>query len=134
MTEVEIQGETYQLGKMSGREQFHIFKKFLRVIRKLGGENMSILDTLAEMSDEDSDAVMDKCLDLVKRRQGNAWMPIKAVGAAHRFMFEDVRDSLNLQMELTNAVLGANLENFSPAASQTSPTETPESPTIPSAA
>ena len=119
---VEVNGQSYRIGKMPAREQFHVVRRlgpaimgFLASGAKGGGAAGfygPIVDHLSKMSDEDSDYVLDHCLSVVQRAQGNEWVKVRAPNGA--LMFNDIE--LPQLLNLTRAVLTENLRGFFPAA------------------
>jgi len=119
---VEVNGQTYRIGKMPAREQFHVVRRLGPAIMGflasgvngggMAGAMGPILDHLSKMSDEDSDYVLDHCLSVVQRAQGNDWAKVRAPNGA--LLFNDIE--LPQLLNLTRAVLTENLRGFFPAA------------------
>ncbi|WP_144156557.1 phage tail assembly chaperone [Paraburkholderia sp. BCC1885] len=119
---VEVNGQSYRIGKMPAREQFHVVRRLGPAIMgflasgvkggSVAGAIGPIIDHLSKMSDEDSDYVLDHCLSVVHRAQGNDWVKVRAPNGA--LMFNDIE--LPQLINLTRAVLTENLRGFFPAA------------------
>jgi len=119
---VEVNGHSYRIGKMPAKEQFHVMRRLGPAIMGflasgvngggMAGAMGPILDHLSKMSDEDSDYVLDHCLSVVQRAQGNDWAKVRAPNGA--LLFNDIE--LPQLLNLTRAVLTENLRGFFPAA------------------
>ena len=126
MSVVEIEGQKYEIGKMSAEVQFHVFRRVMPLIRpimislraqglqegssitgKVKAEILtSIADDLAEIPDERLNYVIDNCMNVVSRVVGDQKLPLKVHGQR---MFQDM-DMLQLLMIMW-AVL---METFGP--------------------
>ena len=98
MFEFEVDGQTYRSKKMNARTQFHVMRGMAPILAPLQsvatGNMDSALLKLAEaiggLSDEASDYILDNCMLVVERRQGEAgWAPIKPAGVS-TLMFQDI--------------------------------------------
>jgi hypothetical protein len=127
MTEIEIKGVNYRCGRMDAKKQFHVARRLAPLLAGLGGaikgdaagftELISpIADALSKMSDKDTDYVIDTCLLVVQRRQGDAWQSVTARDGS--LMFDDI--DLPALLQLTVAVIQQNLGSFFPAGPSTS--------------
>lgn len=113
-TEFEIDGQTYRSGKMPARAQFHVLRRMAPIIGPLqalatGSDPLTALPVLAEaigsLSDEAADYVMDNCLGVVDRKQGETgWAKIRAASGAR--MFADI--DLMAEMQIVAHVLRDN--------------------------
>lgn len=92
-----------------------IFKTIETVLPK-------IADVLAEMSDENVDAILHPCLKVVSRKApvGNAWVPVFSDGL---LMFDDI--DLFTMLGIAARVIGDNLGNFLHALPTTETTTPP---------
>jgi len=132
MSEVEINGISYQIGKLDAFKQFHLARRITpmfatlavasqnfeglgegekpslwQIVEKLAGP---ISEELAKKSDEEMDHILWPCLAAVRRKvAGDHWMPLKAAGA-NRLMYEDI-DGLVL-VRLAVEVIKENLAGF----------------------
>lgn len=112
-TEVEIDGRTYRLGKLSAMTQFHVSRRLLPVFTSLDGEKGEMLprlmDAVSKLSDDDSEYVIGKCLaDCAVKRDGDAgWAPIYRNG---QLMFEEI--GMAGMLRLTFATIEENLASF----------------------
>ncbi len=134
MSEVEIAGQHYLIGKLDARQQFKVVKRLAPVIQGLlpiwqvlqqsdrsevdpvvlGLHAVTALsNTINMLNDDDSDYVIDMCLGVVKfQSPGGGWAPLRAGNGTSRVMFEPA-DNLAVQMRLLWEVLYENLRNFS---------------------
>jgi hypothetical protein len=64
-------------------------------------------ESLAKMSDVEVDAIVDPCLGVTKRKQGQHWAPVMAQG---QLMFHDL--GISEMMQLVWAVIVENIGNF----------------------
>ncbi|GBU18024.1 MULTISPECIES: phage tail assembly chaperone [Methylobacterium] len=98
MAEFEVDGQTYRSGRMNARTQFHVLRRMAPILGPLqslaanqGGANALpvFADAIGGLSDEATDYILDHCLAVVERKQGEAWARIKPpnVGA---LMFQDI--------------------------------------------
>jgi hypothetical protein len=122
MSDIEVSGNVYRIGRMDARKQFHVSRRLAPLLAGLGGaiagkkEDIAstfqpIAEALAQMSDEDTDYILDNCLAVVSRQQGNQFAPVMARGG--NMMFEDI--DLPTMMQLTITVIRENLGGFFPA-------------------
>lgn len=123
--ETQINGNTYRIGKLDARTQFHVARRLAPLLAGIGKtlnqpKNKDDLfstfgplaDALSRMSDEDTDYVLDKCLSVTQRAQGNQFAPVMASNG--RMMFDDI--DLPAMMQLAVAVIRENIGGFFPAA------------------
>ncbi|WP_276724201.1 MULTISPECIES: phage tail assembly chaperone [Pantoea] len=136
--EFEIKGVQYRTAKLSVFDQLKVSRKLLPVLAGMladfqgikaaaEGGNVyktmetalpKIADSLAGMSDEDTNAIIFPCLSVVSRKNGNTWAPVMSQGA---LMFDDI--DLMSMLQMVGRVVGDSLGNFLPAlpASETAP-------------
>lgn len=114
VTEVEVGGHTYRLGKLDAMTQFHVSRRIMPLITSLREDGASDLITrvasaLGRLSDEDSEYVIAKCLaDCQRQRNGDTgWAPVFRVG---QLMFDDI--GMTGMMRLVWATLEGNLSDF----------------------
>ena len=69
-----------------------------------------IAEALSRMSDDDTDYVIDACLLVVQRKQGETWQSVVARNGS--LMFDDI--DLPAMLQLTVAVIQQNLGSFFP--------------------
>lgn len=120
MSEVEINGTLYRCSKLSTREQFRVVKRLAPTLHMLipmfGGqisvfEALSMLSTtINQLSDADSDYVLDAALTCVAWRQGTMWQPLRMPGGA---IMVGSADRLDVQLRLFGEVLLESLGDFS---------------------
>lgn len=120
---MELNGNEYNIEKLSVKKQFHLSRKLAPLILTLGkainsdrpdneagalGALVPVAEILSKMSDEDSEYVLDMCLSVVSRKQGDKFAKIQAPNGL--FMFSDI--DLQTAMQLVAAVVRDNLGNF----------------------
>lgn len=120
MSDIELNGHTYVVGRLNARQQFD-------VLRRLGGVSFWFEQELAEdasaaarfvaalatgamasLSQVDSDFLLDTCLSVVKRRSGQNLVPVQQGG---RLMFENDIDMEGM-LVLCDAVMQESLGPF----------------------
>lgn len=136
--EFEIKGVQYRTAKLSVFDQLKVSRKLLPVLAGMladfqgikaaaeGGDVYKametalpkIADSLAGMSEEDTNAIIFPCLSVVSRQTGKGWSPVMAQGT---LMFDDI--DLMSMLQMVGRVVGDSLGNFLPAlpASETAP-------------
>lgn len=136
--EFEIKGVQYRTAKLSVFDQLKVSRKLLPVLAGVladfqgikaaaeGGDVYKametalpkIADSLAGMSEEDTNAIIFPCLSVVSRQNGKIWAPVMSQGA---LMFDDI--DLMSMLQMVGRVVGDSLGNFLPAlpASETAP-------------
>lgn len=95
MTEFEINGVQYRAQTMDARQQFHVARRIISMLvppegvaDKDKGDKDGIIaaldgfaDKLSTLPDAQLDYVIDACLDIVSRKDGGTWSPIRRAGA-----------------------------------------------------
>lgn len=136
--EFEIKGVQYRTAKLSVFDQLKVSRKLLPVLAGVladfqgikaaaeGGDVYKametalpkIADSLADMSEEDTNAIIFPCLSVVSRQNGKSWAPVMSQG---ELMFDDI--DLMSMLQMVGRVVGDSLGNFLPAlpASETAP-------------
>ncbi|MEN4974087.1 phage tail assembly chaperone [Pantoea eucalypti] len=129
--EFEIKGVNYRASKLSVFDQLKVSRKLLPVLAGMLGDFQGIkaaaqggdvnkalesalpkiADSLAEMSEEDTNAIIFPCLTMVARQNGKVWAPVMVQGA---LMFDDI--DLMSMLQIVGRVVGDSLGNFLPAA------------------
>ena len=133
--ELELAGHKYRTGRIDARKQFSIFKRLAPILQELvtavreispdGAppdtsspeaqnaflEKLSgpLAASFKQIDDDDSNYIIDVCLNVCERASGGGWAPLMRGGA---LMFDDLRYDLSTQLSLTFAVLRENLGNF----------------------
>lgn len=121
MTEFEINGVQYRSDRMDAKKQFHVARRLAPLLAGLGGAIKGekagfaefvgpIADAVSKMSDEDTDYVIDACLRVVQRQQGQTWQAVTSRGGD--LMFDDI--DLPVMLRLTVAVIQQSLGGFFP--------------------
>jgi len=144
VSEFVVGGHTYRAGKMLVKKQLHVIRRIGPILTDLGslatlktGASMAevmaaltpIANAVGAMSDADLDYVMDSCLNVCLRQQGDAWTPVwnARAGAAQ---FADIL--LPALLQLTARVMQENFSDFLDALPQPS-SGPPESQSPPAA-
>jgi hypothetical protein len=131
---VDINGKTYQLGRLTAISQLHVARRLAPALMKLqvaaddstplveegGGMNMTAIgkvlapmaEALAIMTDQDVEYVVNTCLKVVQVKQEQGWAWVMNSGGV--LMFHDLQ--LPDLLQLTAQVIGANLGGFFPSA------------------
>jgi len=129
--EFEIKGVNYRASKLSVFDQLKVSRKLLPVLAGMLGDLQGvkaaaqggdvnkaiesalpkIADSLAEMSEEDTNAIIFPCLSVVARQNGKVWAPVMVQGS---LMFDDL--DLMSMLQIVGRVVGDSLGNFLPAA------------------
>jgi len=129
--EFEIKGVNYRASKLSVFDQLKVSRKLLPVLAGLlgdfqalksatqGGDVYQALETalpkiaesLADMSEEDTNAIILPCLSVVARQNGKVWTPVMS---QNELMFDDI--DLMSMLQIVGRVVGDSLGNFLPAA------------------
>ncbi|MFV9686575.1 phage tail assembly chaperone [Pantoea sp. KXB45] len=129
--EFEIKGVNYRASKLSVFDQLKVSRKLLPVLAGMLGDFQSIktatqggdvykaletalpkiADSLAEMSEEDTNAIIFPCLSVVARQNGKVWAPVMSQS---ELMFDDI--DLMSMLQIVGRVVGDSLGNFLPAA------------------
>lgn len=119
--EFEIGGNTYRGGKMDTFKQFHVSRRLVPILGNVAGavtgevsfEDLvqPLMHGIASMTDADCDFILEACLKVVQRQQGNAWSPIYA-GANQALMFDDI--DMSAMLQIASKVIQDNLSGFFP--------------------
>ena len=129
--EFEIKGVNYCASKLSVFDQLKVSRKLLPVLAGMLGDFQGIkaaaqggdvykaletalpkiADSLAEMSEADTNAIIFPCLSVVARQNGKVWAPVMVQGS---LMFDDL--DLMSMLQIVGRVVGDSLGNFLPAA------------------
>lgn len=129
--EFEIKGVNYRTSKLSVFDQLKVSRKLLPVLAGLLGDFQAlksatqdgdvykaletalpkIAESLADMSEEDTNAIILPCLSVVARQNGKVWTPVMS---QNELMFDDI--DLMSMLQIVGRVVGDSLGNFLPAA------------------
>lgn len=129
--ETDIDGHTYRIGKLDAYKQLHVTRKLAPALWAFGSAATGAADAtgkvaeeialtamrpvaeaISKLTDEDTEYVVNTCLRVVQRKEGeNAWQPVK-VGNGNKLMFEDI--GLDTMLKIVFAVIQENLGNFFP--------------------
>lgn len=125
--EITIKDQQYRIGKLSVFEQLKVSRKLLPVLAVLvsdfrnvqakltakdnEGALESILPKIADavsgLSDDDVDAILFPCLQVVARQHGKGWVPVCQQG---NMAFDDI--DLFVMLQLVARVVADSLGNF----------------------
>lgn len=129
MTEFQIDGQTYRMGKLDAMRQFHLSRRIAPIIPTLipvfvklskeGGLSQDLsgfaqllgpfADGIAAMSDETGEYVISTCLSVVQRSNGQNWAAVWST-AAKSCMFDDM--DLGVIMQIVLQVIQDSLGPF----------------------
>jgi hypothetical protein len=109
-----INGSEYRSGKLDAKKQFHLARRLGPVLAKLPGVAESeifsaVAEEIAGMSDENCDYILDTCMSVVKRQQGDAWAPIFNARAGV-MQFDDI--DMATMLQIARHVIEENLAGF----------------------
>lgn len=126
-TTIELFGNTYSIGNLDAKRQFHVARRILplqaalaRIAPELSAAAQNtddsagallmmtaVGDVLSKIPDADVDYVIDTALSVVKRKQGEAWAPVMSQG---QLMFSDM--TMACMVRLAFEVLREVLSSF----------------------
>lgn len=126
--QIEVKGNWYQVGKMNALAQLHVVRRLGPAIVVVGlsldmlrqglkvdmGDLVAsagpVMEIVSKMPNEDFDYVVFACLDVCRRKQGDAWAPV-ALAEAKKLMFQDLEflEILRLVIEVLKLNLGSFL-------------------------
>ena len=129
MTEIELHGQSYRIGKLDAFKQFHVSRKiapmvptlipiFVEIssnadifgdIDRLSTALLPFADAVAGMKDEDAEYVISTCLSSVQRKSGTAWAKVWN-DQANACMFDDL--DLSTMLPLVVHSIKENLGSF----------------------
>lgn len=112
--EFTINGSDYRSGKLDAKKQFHLARRLGPVLAKLPGVPESeifaaVAEEIADMSDEQCDYILDTCMAVVKRQQGDAWAPVFNARAGV-MQFDDI--DMSAMLTIARYVIEENLASF----------------------
>lgn len=127
--EIELNGNTYRIGKLNAMDQFHVSRRIAPIIptlipvflklaqgggltgnlTALGDALLPFAEGISSMSDEASEFVLATCLSVVHRQTGTTWAPVWSK-AAKATMFDDI--DLSVLLNLAIRVIKDSLEPF----------------------
>jgi len=122
--EFTVAGIEYRAGKLDAFKQFHIVRRLTPIFATLknlkfiedaatGTKKIDIKETdltpvadaLSSLSDEDSEYIINTCMNVCQRKQASGWVKVRSNGG---LMFEDM--DMPVLLQLTWNVI---IENFS---------------------
>lgn len=118
--EFELNEQTYSVGKIDARAQFHIIRRLAPVIGEIAPSaasgKMSGLDALpplanaiAKLSDDDADYCLFGLLKVIKRKQGQG-LGFGPVCTGNAIMYDDI--DMAAMLQLAWKALEFNLSGF----------------------
>jgi len=134
--EFPIDGQNYRSSKLDPKQQFHIARRLMPLLEALrdgaqdvkpnaSGEAPEVAESpadgaddpiikklvasVADMSQQDCDYILDTCLSVVSRQQGNAWVKVYN-DRAKAFQFADI--GLQTMLAIAQNVIEENLGGF----------------------
>jgi len=132
MTEIEVNGNTYRIGKLSALNQFHLARKLSPAIASLGGAVSSLSSSeaplaqdqwllaalepvsrvVAAMPEADVNYVISLSLSVVQRQDDSRWAQVQKNG---QMMYADIEMStmFRLVVEVTKENLGSFFKEVS---------------------
>ncbi len=121
----EINGVSYRSDRMDAFRQFHVARKLAPVVSEVvpflargvsldsGLSDLEpVMKAIAAMPEDDCNYVLQSCLSVVRRQQGQGYAPVWNDGA-QRMMFADV--DLPVMLQIAARVLQDNLSSFTGA-------------------
>jgi hypothetical protein len=130
MQEIEIEDHRYRTGRLNAFQQFHLFRKLMPILSGMGAtfadlptqQSAEQMETdtafwgalgpaaaaIAEMSQEDSEYILQTCLKVCSVWNGQSWVRITTPSG--ELMFEDI--NMMVMLRLTFAVMQDNLQSF----------------------
>jgi hypothetical protein len=125
----QINGINYQAAKLDAKRQFHVARRLAPILSSLvaampkesteseaAGFNvrmlMPIADAISQMSDEACDYVLDACLSVTQRQDGQIWAQVTASNG--RIMYPDI--DMSVMLQIASNVIQASLGNYFPGA------------------
>lgn len=116
----ELNGARYRVGTLNARQQLHVARRLIPVQAAIAeaadtlGENHTeaallrqIGSVVAQMPDVEVDYILDVCLGVVQRLDGERWAPVQV---AQRLMYQDL--DMSGLLRLTFEVIRVNLSSF----------------------
>lgn len=129
--EIEIEGQLYKITSMDVFRQFHVARRLAALAPAIidfiskpeNDRNVLSLfypmtEVLSAMSEDDVNYVLQACLQVVMRKQNNAWAKVQSSGGV---MFDDI--TMPVMLKITWEVLLKDIVSFFPTAQATSDTE-----------
>lgn len=125
-TTITIGADTYQIGRLDAKKQFHVGRRLMPVQTALAAAAAAaakareasveawlaafmgpVGKVVATMPEEDVNYILDTCLAVVKRQQGERFAPVQTNGM---LMFTDI--DMQTMLKLTIEVVKENLGSF----------------------
>lgn len=115
MAEFEVKGQQYRSGKLDAFKQFHLARRLMPVITAMSGKESldgtvsAVSTAIAGMSDTDCDYVLNACLAVVQRQQGQSWAKVFD-DRSKSLMFDDI--DMAGMLSIAQQVIQDNLGSF----------------------
>lgn len=126
MTEIEVNGVNFRIGRLDAFTQFHIARRLAPIQLAMGVSAAElaqkatadestiaaaimgpIADIMSKMPQDDVDYILKSSLAVVSRKQGESWARVLVNGG---LMFDDIR--MKEMVRLTIAVIKENMDGF----------------------
>ena len=126
MTEIEVNGVNFRIGRLDAFTQFHIARRLAPIQLAMGVSAAElaqkatadestiaaaimgpIADIMSKMPQDDVDYILKSSLTVVSRKQGESWAKVFVSGG---LMFDDIR--MKEMVRLTIAVIKENMDGF----------------------
>ena len=118
MKEFKVGEHTYQSGRLSAMQQFHVARRLAPMLQGIGQGLRTveadpvamfgpIAEALSSMSDVDAEYIVNLCLDACTRQQTGGWAKVRSQGG---IMFPDIQ--MPQMLQICWHVLQDNLGNF----------------------
>lgn len=116
--EIEVGGNTYLIGTIDARKQFHVARRIAPVLIALSSslEGVASLDTMekmmskaaevvSKMPEDDVDYVLNACLTVARRKSGDSWARVMT-GTNLQFADMGMDEMLRITVETIKENLG----------------------------
>jgi hypothetical protein len=110
-----IEGYEYQFSKLNAFDQYFLARKLSPVLGLLALQNnkevlsekfpQAFCALTAQLGEDESREIINRCLDAAQRKQQNAWGPVRVNGSV---MYADVVEDLSVMLRVVWGVLEAN--------------------------
>jgi hypothetical protein len=108
-----VDGQTYRLGRLNAKQQFHVARRLAPVVAAFtgGAEGipLALAEAVSKLPDDACDYVMRTTMSVVHRRVGDQWAAVWNQ-AADQPQFADI--SAPVLIDLVIAVVQENLGDF----------------------
>ena len=125
--QVEVFGQTYSIGRMDAMKELHVSRRLAPLMAGFGASAFSlvqqgketiddgamlqvfgpVVDALSKMKDDDVEYIIRTCLAVVKRKEGERWVPVQN---GTQLQYQDI--TMQGMMRLTIEVIQERLGGF----------------------